>query len=284
VERATEPNELARTLRGATRTPARVASRATDLGRSLRSLLGSSPIAPRTSLNHRVTRGRRFAGVRLPLEDVQAVRSAVGGTVNDVVLTGVGSALRRRLVARGESPPAHLRVLCPVSVRDERERMQLGNRIAAMFVDLPLDPSDPAERLRVVSAGTAALKEQEQAAGTAFLIELSDFAAPAVLALAARVVHRQPFVNLVVTNLPGPPFPLYCMGARLLEAYPIVPLSQNLSLGVAILSYCGSLHVGLYADDGSWPDLDELAAEIGTAFAELRHAGAPESVEESASA
>ena len=92
----------------------------------------------------------------------------------------------------------------------------------------------------------------------------------------ARIVHRQPFVNLVVTNVPGPQVPLYCLGARMLEAYPMVPLSRNLSLGVAILSYCGVLHFGLFADAEVWPDLDDLAADVGAAFATLRHAvGAP---------
>ncbi len=268
-ERSTEPGELFRTVRGAARTPQRVVQRTVDLGRAVRALVAGSPIAPRTSLNGPVSSGRRFAGVRISLAEVQHVRAQVGGTVNDVVLTGIGGALRRRLLERGDDVPDHLRVLCPVSVRATDERLHLGNRIAAMFVDLPLASPDPLERLHTVNATTADLKDRDQAAATAMLLDVTRFAAPAMLGVVARVVAHQPFVNLVVTNVPGPTAPLYCMGARLEEAYPIVPLSQNLSLGVAVLSYCDSLHIGLYADADSWADLDELAVEVRASFAEI---------------
>ena len=282
VERSTEPAELARTVRGLTRSPQRFAARAEQVTRALRSLVAGGPIAPKTSLNREVGRARRFRGVRVSLDDVKAVRRSAGGTVNDVVLTGIAEALRRRLVARGETLPDHLRVLCPVSVRDEGEHLDLGNRVSAMFVDLPLGDPDPLARLRSVAATTADLKEREQAVGAAFLLDLTHYAAPTILGLAARLVHRQPFVNLVVTNVPGPQVPLYCMGARLEEAYPIVPLSQNLSLGVAILSYCGTLHIGLYADADSWPDLDDLVADVETAFADLRQAGVRHDIDQGA--
>ena len=200
----------------------------------------------------------------------------MGGTVNDVVLAGVAGALRARMLARGDDVPESLRVLCPVSVRDESEHLHLGNRVSAMFVELPVGEPDPALRLDRIGRETRDLKEREQAVGAAFLLDLTQYAAPTLLGLAARAVHRQPFVNLVVTNVPGPQVPLYCLGARMLEAYPMVPLSRNLSLGVAILSYCGILHFGLFADAEVWPDLDDLAADVGAAFATLRHAvGAP---------
>ena len=172
--------------------------------------------------------------------------------------------------------PASLRVLCPVSVRDDSEHLHLGNRVSAMFVELPVGEPIRPPRLEAIGRETRDLKEREQAVGAAFLLDLTQYAAPTLLGLAARLVHRQPFVNLVVTNVPGPQVPLYCLGARMLEAFPMVPLSRNLSLGVAILSYCGVLHFGLFADADVWPDLDDLAADVEAAFATLRHAvGAP---------
>jgi hypothetical protein len=142
-----------------------------------------------------------------------------------------------------------------------------------MFVDLPVGEPNPALRLGAVIETTRALKESEQSLAASTLLDASQFAAPNVLSLAARLVQHQPFVNLVVTNVPGPPVPLYCLGAPLREAYPMVPLSRNLSLGVAILSYCGSLHVGLLADADTWPDLRELGADLDAAVAELRQDG-----------
>ena len=271
-DRATEPSEIARTVRGLARTPGRAAARANQVGQALRSLVESSPLAPRTSFNVPVGRRRDFVGLQIPLDDVKEIRARLGGTVNDVVLATVAGGLRRRLVARGEELPDHVRVLCPVSVRDESQAMQLGNQVSVMFVDLPIAEPDRAVRLESIRATTDNLKDREQAVGAAFLLDLTQYAVPSMLGLAARLVHRQPFVNLIVTNVPGPQVPLYCLGARMLEVYPMVPLSQNLGLGIAILSYCGVLHFGLYADADANPDLAELAEDLATAFAELRHA------------
>lgn len=270
-ERATEPAEIARTIRSIVRAPRRAIERTGQLGRALSSLFDRHTLAPRTSLNVAVGRSRRFDGVRIALEDVKTVRAALGGTVNDVVLAGVASALRGLFESRGDDLDGlGLRVLCPVSVRDDSERMQLGNRVSAMFVELPVGEADPVARLRAIRATTQDLKEREQAVGAAFLLDLAHFAAPTLLGLAARLVHRQPFVNLVVTNVPGPQVPLYCMGARLLEAYPVVPLAHNLTLGIAILSYCGQLHFGLYADADAVPDLPVLAAALEESFGALK--------------
>lgn len=272
-ERATEPAEIARTVRAALRTPRRAAVRLEELARSLSTLLDRRAIAPRTSLNGPIGRRRRFEGVRVPLADVKAIRAAFGGTVNDVVLAGVAGAVRRLLIARGEEPPAAgLRVFCPVSVRDDSERMQLGNRVSGMIVDLPVADPDPVARLEAVRAETRDLKERRQAVGAAFLLDLTHYAAPTLMGLAARVMHHQRFVNLVVTNVPGPQVPLYCMGARMLEAYPIVPLGLNLTLGIAILSYCGVLHFGLFVDGDAFDDLDVLVRAMEESFRELRKA------------
>ena len=138
-----------------------------------------------------------------------------------------------------------------------------------MFVPLAVGEPDPVTRLQGVQATTDDLKEREQALGAAALLDLTQYAAPTILGLAARLLHHQPFVNLVCTNVPGPQTPLYCMGSRLIEAYPMVPLTRNLNLGVAILSYCGQLNIGLLGDRDLWPDMEVLAAGIEDSFTEL---------------
>jgi WS/DGAT/MGAT family acyltransferase len=260
-----------RTTRRVVEVPRRAVDRAGQIARSLATLTDGGLVAPRTSLNRPVVgHSRRFATVRVPLDEVKAVRQAFGGTVNDVVLAGVGGGLARLFEARGElHPEMSLKVFCPVSVRDESERMQLGNRLSALFIPVPVGERDPIGRLHAIQSATADLKEREQAVGAAALLGLTQYAAPTLVGLAARLVHHQPLVNLVCTNIPGPQVPLYCMGAQMIEAYPMVPLSRNLNLGVAILSYCGTLHIGLLADRDQWPDLDVLEAGLDDAFAEL---------------
>jgi diacylglycerol O-acyltransferase / wax synthase len=244
--------------------------RVARLARSVITLTEGGLVAPRTSLNRPVGRARRFAGVRVPLEEVKTVRGALGGTVNDVVLAGVTGGLGQLLDARGELEPGlTLKAFCPVSVRDDHEHLALGNRVSAMVVPLPVGEPDPARRLEIIRASTEHLKEREQAVGAAALLNVTEYAAPTLLGLGARLAHRQPFCNLVCTNVPGPQTPLYCMGARMLEAYPMVPLSKNMNLGVAILSYCGYLHFGLLGDRDSWPDLQVLEAGIEESFAAL---------------
>ncbi len=270
IERMTEPAEIVRTLRRAVRGPRRALERASQVVRSMASLVDRNTIAPRTSLSRRVGRNRRFEPVRVSLDEVKAVRKQLGGTVNDVVLAGVAGGLARLLEGRDElEPDLTLKVMCPVSVRDESEQMQLGNRVSAMFVPLAVGEPEPVARLDAVRAVTADLKERQQAVGAAFLSDLTQYAAPTLMGLAARLAHRQPFFNLIVTNVPGPQAPLYCMGGRMLEAYPVVPLTQNLSVVVGILSYCGQLHIGLFADRDAFPDLGVLAGGIEDAFGEL---------------
>jgi len=206
----------------------------------------------------------------LPLDAVRRVREAFGCTVNDVLLAMVGGAIARVLEAHGElRADLVLKALCPVSVRDDEQRMQLGNRISTMVVPLAVGVADPRVRLEAVRAATADLKERRQAVGAAALLGLSEYAAPTLLGLAARVAHAQRLANLIVTNVPGPQVPLYCLGARMHEVYPVVPLSRNLTLNVAILSYCGQLHFGLIGDGRSQRDLELLAGGIEDAIAEL---------------
>jgi WS/DGAT/MGAT family acyltransferase len=276
-QRVTRPTELASTLRRATDAPRDAVDRATGLGRSIGSLLDGQLVAPRLFLNAPVRRGRRIETVRVPLETVRSVRAAFGCTVNDVVLAIVGSAVARVLEAHGElHPELVLKAFCPVSVRDDDQRMQLGNRISTMVVPLAVGEPDARLRLDAVRATTADLKERRQAVGAAALLGLSEYAAPTLLGLAARVAHAQRVANLIVTNVPGPQVPLYCLGARMHEVYPIVPLSRNLTLNVAILSYCGQLHFGLIGDGEAGRDLERLAGGIEDAVAELEDLAARE--------
>ena len=182
----------------------------------------------------------------------------------------VGGAVARLLDARGElHPDLVLKVFCPVSVRGDSERMQLGNRFSAMLVPFPVGMADPCARLAAIAAATADLKDREQAFGVASVLGLLYQVVPTMLGVAARAPHDQRFVHLIVTNMPGPDVPLYGLGARMLEVYPIVPLSRNLTLNVAMLSYCGELHFGLIGDGDSQRDLEHLAGGIEDSFADL---------------
>jgi WS/DGAT/MGAT family acyltransferase len=273
-ERMTRPAEMVSTVRratdAATNAPRDAVDRATGLGRSIGSLLDRRVVAPRLFLNAPVGKGRRIETVRVSLDKVRSVRAAFDCTVNDVVLAVVGSAVARVLDAHDElRPDLILKAFCPVSVRDDGQRMQLGNRISTMVVPLAVGEPDARVRLDAVRATTADLKERRQAVGAAALLGLSEYAAPTLLGLAARVAHAQRVGNLIVTNVPGPQVPLYCLGAQMYEVYPVVPLSRNLTLNVAILSYCGQLHFGLIGDGQSGRDLERLAGGIEDAVAEL---------------
>ena len=265
------PRALAETAASVAEVPRRAVDWISRMARSLGTLTEGSLVAPRTSFNHAVTgRNRRFGTVQLSLDDVKEVRRAFGGTLNDVVLAGISGGVARILDSRGElTPDLTLKVCCPVSVRADTEHMTLGNRVSAMFVPIHVGEPDPVERLRAIQASTADLKQREQPVAATTLLGLADYGAPTLLALAARVGHVQPFFNLICTNVPGPQTPLYCMGARMLEAYPMVPLMRNLNVGIAILSYCGQLHIGVLADHDHWSDLEEFEAGIDDAFSEL---------------
>jgi len=270
VERATQPAELGRWVRGVLRRPRQGARRAGELARSFTTILDRHVVAPHTSLNAHVGRNRRIETLRVRLDDVKNVSRSMGGTVNDVVLAGVTGALRRFFEGRGEPVDGlALRALCPVSVREDEERMGLGNRVSAMIVPLPVGIADPGARFDALRALTSDLKDRKQAVGAAFIVDLTTYAAPTLLGVAARLVHHQPFVNLVITNIPGPEAPLYLMGARMLEAYPIVPLARNLAVGVALLSYCGYLHIGVFGDPDALPDLAAFAAALDDSFSEM---------------
>jgi diacylglycerol O-acyltransferase len=229
--------------------------------------------APDSPLNVRIGEQRRFAMARTDLDDYKRVRKTHGGTVNDVVLTTVAGALRCWLMTRGEAvtPTTTVRAMVPVSVRTEGQDGQLGNRVSSYFVDLPVGESNPAMRLHQVSFAMRGHKESGQSVGADALVQLSGFAPPTLHSLGARVasgLSRRLF-NLVVTNVPGPQFPLYAAGARMLEMYPVVPLSKGQAVSVGLTSYDGGVYYGLNADRDAMPDVDVLAGLIEESLAEL---------------
>jgi WS/DGAT/MGAT family acyltransferase len=226
--------------------------------------------APSSPLNVRIGPHRRFAWVEADLARFKAIKSALGGTVNDVVLAVVTGALRALTIRRGRDPDGvELKAMVPVSIRAQAERGALGNRVAAMYAPLPVYEADPVERFKIVHAAMGGLKESGQAVGAEVLTRLAGFAAPTILDQAARLQTRQRFFNLVVTNVPGPQFPLYLLGRRLQAFHPQVPLTLNTALGIAIMSYDGHLFFGLLGDYDALPDLDEVAQDLDHAIAEL---------------
>ncbi|MDX6697693.1 MAG: diacylglycerol O-acyltransferase / wax synthase [Solirubrobacteraceae bacterium] len=235
--------------------------------------------APETPLNVEIGPHRRLAVVRNDLEDYKRIKDALGGTVNDVVLTIVSGALRRWLHSRGvRTEGMELRGLVPVSIRGEDERGQLGNRIAAMRGPLPVYIADPVARLRFVKQSMDGLKESKQALGAEVIAGVNNFAPPTILAQASRINFSTRLFNLIVTNVPGPQFPLYVLGRELQDLFPVAFLPEKHALAVAIMSYNGKLNFGLLADYDAVPDLDVIVAGLEESRDELlaaaRQAGA----------
>ena len=226
--------------------------------------------APETPLNVPIGPHRRFMGVGSRLEDFKLVKNAFGGTVNDVVLAVVAGALREFLVSRGlRTEGVELRALVPVSVRAADEHDTMGNRIVAMRGPLPVYIADPVQRLRFVSHAMDGLKESKQALGAEVIAGAQNFAPPTILAQASRLNFSTRLFNLLVTNVPGPQFPLYVLGREMLAAYPVAFLPENHALAIAIMSYNGQMNFGLLGDYDALPDIDLLGETIAAELATL---------------
>jgi diacylglycerol O-acyltransferase / wax synthase len=289
-KRALAPLEIAGFARRAITRPRSVCR---SVGESLSALGQTLELGFRgasdTPLNRKIGAFRRFDWAAFDLREVKQVKNALGGTVNDVVLATVAGAIGRFLEKRGISDrqQAHMRfrVFCPVSVRPESDRGRLGNQVSGMLVDLPIGERDPRRRLATIAATTARLKEQNQALGAEVLTAVSEWTVPTLLSLGARLAARTRAYNMIVTNVPGPQIPLYMLGARLVEAYPLVPLFQHQALGIALFSQEGKLCWGFNADWDLMPDLRDLVAATREAFAELcRSAGIEPRGEQAATA
>jgi len=240
-------------------------------GRELLSSAGTT--APRTPLNGPITPHRRFAFGSLPLADVKAVKHSLGGTVNDVVMAMCAGALRRWLLAHDALPIEPLLAMVPVSVRTDAQRGTFGNRVSVMVVELPTDEPDPAARYRRTHTAMNLAKDQHQAIPADMLQDFAQFTPPSVLGMAGRVLSRvanrlQPPFNVVISNVPGPQFPLYSAGARLQGIYPLSAIADGVGLNMTLMSYNGSLDFGLLACREMVPDIwsmiDDLGEELQT--------------------
>jgi diacylglycerol O-acyltransferase len=202
------------------------------------------------------------------------VRASFGGTVNDVVLACITGGFRALLLARGEPVERVVRTMVPVSVRSPGEHGEYNNRVSAMFAELPVAIEDPVGRLRSISAQMGDLKESKEAVAGEVLTALGGFAPPLLLALGERLGTRVPQrnINTVTTNVPGPQYPLYAAGRKMLEAFPYVPLGGHVRVGVAIFSYDGALTFGVTGDYDTAADIEVLCDGIEGAMAELLHA------------
>jgi diacylglycerol O-acyltransferase / wax synthase len=276
AERLTSPTEALRILRSSVMDPGKVPNRFLEAARALTAFVGGTlDFAPTSSLNQQIGPHRRFETVLVDLEELKRIKNSLGGTVNDVVLSVVAGGLRRLLKARGEkTEDLELRAMVPVSVRVDQDRGALGNQVASIWAPLPVSESDPVKRLRFVSLKMQDLKSSGQAVGAQLLTSLGEYAPPTILSQAARLVARQRAYNLVVTNVPGPQFPLYSLGREMKEVYPVVPLSDNTTIGIALLSYNGTVGFGLLGDFDAAADLAVLAEGIEKALAELGAASA----------
>src|SRR5918998_3905987 len=271
VERTTMPAEVARSVRAVFRGPRRIVEAARDaaVGVGAMAWAGFNP-APASPYNASIGPHRRFTWMRASLRDLKAIKDSLGGTVNDVVLATVAGALGRHMRRRGHNTDGlELKAMVPVSVRQDLERGALGNRVAAMMAPLPVWCQEPVARLDIVREELKDLKTGGQAVGAQVLTDLSGFAPSTIMDQASRLMARQRFFNLVVTNVPGPQFPLYLLGRRMLDPFPMVPLAKNQALGVALLSYDGHINFGLVGDYDLMWDLDDFAADLEESLAEL---------------
>ncbi len=226
--------------------------------------------APVTPLNVAIGPHRRYAVSRQRLAEYKEIKDALGGTVNDVVLTVVSGALARWLHARGvRTEGLEMRALVPVSVRTDAHRGSLGNQLAAMRGPLPVYISDPEARLRFVRQAMDGLKESKQAVGAATLTQVTNLAPPTVLAQASRLQFSTRLFNLLVTNVPGPQLPLFVLGRPLVDLFPVAFLPENHALAVAIMSYNGALDYGLLGDYDALPDIELIAEGLDESLQEL---------------
>jgi WS/DGAT/MGAT family acyltransferase len=270
VSRALSPREVIRRGRRIARAPLHAARRIADSTVAAGALAKAGIAAPDSPFNVEIGPHRRFAWVHVPLADLKLVKDELGGSVNDVVLAAVSGAIGRYLRARGHAVAGlELRAMVPVSVRTAEEHGALGNRVSTMMAPLPIWCEDPAKRMHRVSSTMGDLKESRQAMGANLLTQLADFAPPTIAGQAARLQSRQRFFNLVVTNIPGPQFPLYLIGRRMEAVFPMVPLAKRQAVCVGVMSYDGGVGFGLIGDYDAIPDLDELAAELDASLEEL---------------
>jgi WS/DGAT/MGAT family acyltransferase len=256
-------------LRDAVREPRRMGR---DLGAraaALVRLLGRLGRAPSTPFNQQIGPHRRVDWLSFDLATIKAIRTQLGGTINDVVLTTVAGAIGKFLARRRIELDGEFRTVVPVSVRGADERGVPGNRVSVWLTALPVQERDALRRLAEVRALTLQLKDDQDAMGAEIVTQAAEWTTANVLKLAAQFINYARCFNLIVTNVPGPPVPFYLLDARMSAAYPHLPLFENQGLGVALFSYAGTLYWGVGADWNQMSDLGEFMREIAESFDEL---------------
>jgi diacylglycerol O-acyltransferase / wax synthase len=280
VDLLTSPYEQVRAAGSVVRRPRHTLDAVRELATGSVALSRIVKPTPPTSLNGPIGPHRRYAWTAVDLADVKRIRAAHGGTVNDVVLALITRGFRDLLRSRGEATDGRvIRTLVPVSVRARSAAGPahgdgtMENRVSAMFAELPVGVDDPVTRLGAISAQLDDLKQSKQAVAGEALTSLSGFAPPMLLTLGARVAtraaRRMGQLDTVTTNVPGPQFPLYLCGRRMLRTCPYVPLAAPLRVGVAIFSYDGELVFGVTGDYDCAPDIDVLVTGISNGLKEL---------------
>jgi diacylglycerol O-acyltransferase len=263
---------MARSIRSVLRAPRRLGEQVRDLGEGLWSFTRLQSGGLETQLNGPIGPHRRWSWAGTTIEEIKKVRKVHGGTVNDVVLAAITRGFRDLLLSRGEPVEDRVvRTLVPVSVRRPDERGELNNRVSSMLADLPVGIEDPLERLQFVRSEMDDLKEHKMAVAVEELTSLSGFAPPVLLAGGARLFARLPqeTVQTVTTNVPGPQHTLYACGRRMLSAFPFVPISGTVRIGVAIFSYAGQLNFGVTGDYETAADIQILCDGIEKGVEEL---------------
>jgi diacylglycerol O-acyltransferase len=266
IARRASPGGQLEALRRALRAPLQTMRALGEAARA--TVAASSSMRPvgASSLTGPIGPHRRWSWARVRLADVKTVRVALGGTVNDVVLTLITNGFRELLQARGEdlAEDRVVRTMVPVSVRARGERGVYNNRVSAVFAGLPVGMLDPARVLAAIRAEMDGIKESKQAVAGDVLTSMSGFAPPLLLALGSRLVTLSPRLNMhtATTNVPGPQQAVQTLGRRMLESYPFVPVVGSIRIVVAIFSYDGGLYFGVTGDYDGAPDIDALTAGI----------------------
>src|SRR5215212_7291969 len=261
------------TVGGAVRTAKGMASSSKSLARTVPSLVKQAITPTARSLNGPIGPHRRWAWTEGRFEEFKAVRTAFGGTVNDVVLTAITGGFRDLLQGRGElsSEKLVVRSMVPISVRRESQKGSLNNQVSAVFVDLPVGLSDPVARLNAIRGQMDEYKRAMRAVDANSIISMGNFVAPTLLSMGVRAALSagQMWCQAVTTNVPGPRFPLYVLGKRMEAAYAYVPIAGGTRVSIGIFSYLNTMTFGINADFDAFPDLDVLAGGIRGGIEEL---------------
>lgn len=253
---------------------------ANTIGRARAGTSMAAPLtAPRTSFNGTITGHRTIGFTQMSLDDIREIKTATGTTVNDVVLSISGGALRAYLEERGELPRNSLLASVPVSVREQSKRSAGANKVSSLFAHLGTDVEDPLERLEAMAQSNRHAKAHHHAISADSLQDWAEFAAPRTFGLAVRayaglrLAEKHPVVhNLVISNVPGPPVPLYFMGAQILALYPLGPVFHGAGLNLTVMSNNGEMHVGVIACRESMPDPAALVKHFPIELARLKAA------------